>query len=224
MKVNTFAVEEWMNTWESQARYNLSETCVDPLTLQELVQLGDSTVEDFFSGQGNVKLTYGHILGSDEFKRVISRLYTDSVTPDNILITNGAIAGNFLEMYSLIEPGDHVVAVHPTYQQLYDVPASLGATVDLLRLRPETNFLPDLAELDRLCRSASSTTRGTKMIVINNPNNPSGSLMDKALLTDIVSIAKKYDAYLLCDEVYRGLEQDPVHHASGFSDIPSIVQ
>lgn len=89
----------------------------------------------------------------------------------------------------------------PTYQQLYSIPASIGADVAIMNLRQENGYLPDLDELRTL------VTPDTKMICINNPNNPTGALMSRELLEQIIEIARSADAYILCDEVYRHLTQ-----------------
>ncbi len=126
--------------------------------------------------------------------------------PENILVAGGAIGANFLVFYSLVEPGDTVISVFPSYQQLYSVAESFGANVKLLRLREENSWLPDIDELAELVDDK------TKLIVINNPHNPTGSLIEVGLLREICAIAEENDAYLLCDEAYRGLyiKQDDV--------------
>ena len=113
--------------------------------------------------------------------------------------------------YALVEPGDTVISVSPTYQQLYSVAESLGATVKILHLRRERGYLPDIGELRSLVDDK------TRLIVINNPNNPTGALMDEDLMREIVSVAEDCGAYVHCDEVYRGLEHAPE------SQGPSIV-
>ena len=118
-------------------------------------------------------------------------------------ITHGAIGANDLVINALVEPGDTVISVLPTYQQLYSIPESLGARVKICQLRPENGFLPDLAELESLVDSS------TKLICINNPNNPTGALMDEALLRGVAKIAGACGAWVLCDEAYRGLNPAP---------------
>lgn len=210
MDIKTFAVEEWMNEYEMEAVYNIAETCVDSLTVEELISIDGTDPEAFFRSVSSKKLTYGHITGSPGFRELVAGQY-EKVEPENVLVMNGAIGANFLVFYSLVKPGDHVISVHPTYQQLYDVPASFGATVDLLALKSENNFLPDLDELKSLVNEK------TKLICINNPNNPSGALMEREMLEEIVEIARSCGAYILSDEVYRGLWQDDD------ISIPSIV-
>ena len=210
MKIKPFAIEEWMNEYEHDAVYNLAETCVDSLSIEELVTIAGGDYETFFRNIANEKLTYGYITGSPEFKQNVANLYK-TMKPENVLSMNGAIGANFLVLYSLIEPGDEVICVDPTYQQLHSVPESFGAKVKRLRLSPENNYLPDIEKLESLVNSK------TKLIIINNPNNPSGSVMDATYLSKIVEIARENDVYLLCDEVYRGLWQDPN------AEIPSIA-
>lgn len=200
MNIKPFKVEEWMNAYEHEAVYNIAETCVDSLTVGELLSLSGDP-EEFWRSLNDKKLTYGHIEGSPEFRSLIAGLY-QRVQPENVLVMNGAIGANFLVLFSLVKPGDEVISVHPTYQQIYSVPEAFGADVKLLRLRPENQFLPDLDELRSLVSDK------TKLICINNPNNPSGALMGEEMLKEIVDIARSCGAYLLCDEVYRGLYQE----------------
>jgi aspartate/methionine/tyrosine aminotransferase len=200
VRVDQFGVEVWMNEHEVQATWNLGETCIDSLTLDELLELSghaEATLRELLTR----KLTYGDIHGVPRLRQLIAALY-ESVGPDRILLTHGAIGANFLAEYTLVEPGDRVVCVQPTYQQLYSVPASFGADVRLLRLRPEEGFLPNLDELRDLAGGRA------KLICINNPNNPTGALMPLSLLEQIVEVARECGAYLLADEVYRGLEHD----------------
>ena len=207
MQIAPFAVEEWMNRYETQARCNIAETCVDSISLDELLALCQQPRQAFLDQLAKRPLTYGDIVGSPEYLEGICSLYR-TIQPQNILSTHGAAGANHLLFYSLIEPGDRVISVTPTYQQLYSIPSSFGAEVVLLPLRPEEGWLPNLDALRRLAAD------GAKMICINNPNNPTGALMEDSLLEQIVEIARSAGAYLLCDEVYRGLNQDGSKTAS----------
>ncbi|MCG7573170.1 aminotransferase [Phaeobacter sp. CNT1-3] len=199
MYIRPFGVEMWMNEFETKCELNLAETCVTAMTLGDLAEL---------SGQGDalwpqltaMQMTYGAIEGSDRLRDAICGLY-DRQTRDNILTTHGTIGANSLVHQTLVARGDHVISVIPTYQQHYSIPESIGAEVELLHLRAENDFLPDLEELRKMVRP------DTKLIAINNPNNPTGALMDRACLEQIVEIARSVDAWLLCDEVYRGTDQ-----------------
>ncbi|MBB3666285.1 aspartate/methionine/tyrosine aminotransferase [Prauserella sediminis] len=200
MKISEFEVERWMDAWEGTCKYNLAETCVRSLTAGELLDMTGRR-EDVLAELDATPLTYGPIPGSPRLRALVASLYANQ-EPDNILITHGAVGANALVHATLVEPGDHVVAVVPTYQQHYSIPDSYGARVDHLSLREENGWLPDLDELDRL------VTPDTKLIAVNNPNNPTGALIDEAGLTRIATIADRAGAWVLCDEVYRGTDQD----------------
>ena len=143
MDIKTFKVEEWMNEHEKTALYNIADTCVNTLSLDELFSLTNTNKYEFFDGISGQKLGYGHIQGSPDYKNGICKLYK-SLKPENIISTNGAAGANYLVFYSLVNPGDRVISVTPTYQQLYSIPESFNADVQYLRLKPENNFLPDL--------------------------------------------------------------------------------
>ncbi len=201
MDIANFGVEEWLNKWEKKAVYDIAQSSIEALTLEELIGLDGTTVNEFFEQRSQVPLDYGWIEGSAEFKEQVATLY-QKIAPENILQTNGATGANLLALYALIEPGDHVVSMLPTYQQLYDIPKSVGATVDFVQLKEEENWQFDVDELAKLVKPE------TKMICLNSANNPTGTLLDKQTLEKIVTIAKQVDAYVLVDEVYAPLANE----------------
>ena len=181
MNIKPFLVEEWMNEYEVGAKYNIAETCVDSVSLDELFALTGEDKGAFLEELCARRLTYGDIFGLPAFKEGICRLYRD-VKPEQVIPTHGAAGANHHLFYSLVEPGDKVISVLPTYQQLYSIPASLGARVELLHLTRESGYLPDPKELSRLAEG------GVKLICLNNPNNPTGALMPEALLEEIIAL------------------------------------
>lgn len=201
MKIKPFAVEEWMNAWEVGAKYNIAETCVDSISMNDLFELTGEDKTEFLNRLCARRLSYGDIEGLPEFRKGVCGLYK-TLNIENIVPTHGASGANHHVFYSLISPGDRVVSIMPTYQQLYSIPESYGADVQILHLSKENNYLPDLEKLRRL------VTPETKMICINNPNNPTGALMSEQMLREIVEIARSADAWILCDEVYRHLSQE----------------
>ena len=197
MRIDKFKVEEWFNKYENKAVYDLADTCVESLSVNDLLELTGANYGEIF----NQKLNYGAIHGSARLKYAVCTMYKNQL-PQNITITHGAIGANQLVMLSLIENGDKVVSVVPTYQQHYSIPKSIGADVKMFFLKEENNWLPDLDELENV------VNQNTKIICINNPNNPTGAVIPDEILYKIVEIARRSDAYILCDEVYRGLNHD----------------
>lgn len=211
MKIRNFGVEIWMNRYETRCDWNIAETCVESLTVAELLEMAGKT-DTILSELLPMKLTYGAIEGSERLRKLVAGLY-EKQGADNVVITHGAIGANALVHATLVEPGDRVISVLPTYQQHYSIPESYGADVQILKLTEKTGFLPDLEELRRLA------TPGTKLIAINNPNNPTGSLMDRAYLEKIVEIARACGAWILCDEVYRGTDQEGDGMTASIADL-----
>ncbi|MDC9837378.1 aminotransferase [Rhizobium binxianense] len=199
MKIRDFGVEIWMNKYETKCELNLAETCVESLTVAELLDMAGTN--DIAQQLLPLKLTYGEIEGSVRLRTLVAGLY-EKQKIENVITTHGAIGANALVHQTLVDRGDRVISVLPTYQQHYSIPESIGADTQILKLTEETGFLPNLEELKKLA------TPGTKLIAINNPNNPTGSLMDRAYLEQIVEIARACGAWILCDEVYRGTDQD----------------
>ncbi|MGV1764932.1 aminotransferase [Rhizobium rhizogenes] len=211
MKIRDFGVEIWMNRYETICEWNLAETCVESLTMAELLAMAGKT-ETILSELLLLKLTYGAIEGSDRLRRLIAGLYEKQAI-ENVVVTHGAIGANALVHETLVEPGDRVISILPTYQQHYSIPESYGADLQILKLTEANGFLPDLQELWRLA------TPDTKLIVLNNPNNPTGALMDRAYLEKIVEIARISGAWILCDEVYRGTDQQGDGMTASIADL-----
>ena len=197
-----------MGEYEHNVEVNIAETCVKPFTLGEFLEFVGEP--DFLEKIKDLQLTYGYVEGLPELKEGLSRFYKN-IKPDDIFITHGAIDANFQVFYSLVEPGNTVISIFPTYQQLCSVPESFGAKVKLWRLHEENSWMPDLDELNEL------VDKKTKLIVINSPNNPTGALLDEKMLRGIAEIAEDANAYVLNDESYRGLYINPEDW------VPSIV-
>ncbi|KAL1297868.1 hypothetical protein AAFC00_006391 [Neodothiora populina] len=214
--IEPFAVEQWMDKYETTAKYNIAETCCASISVDELRDISEKKGENVIDL--STVLNYGDIRGSENLRTNLARLYSSKVgTPlrtDDILIQPGAIAANYLVLASLIGPGDHVICHYPTYQQLYSVPASLGADVDLWKAKEKKNWQPDADDLKDLIKP------NTKLIIINNPNNPTGAVLRKSLLEKVIELASEHDITILSDEVYR-----PLFHGIGpmDSDFPSSM-
>ena len=202
MDIKTFKVERWMNEYEDDCTYNLAETCIDSLTVRELTEMAGLDTAEFMNELADTRLTYGHIFGSPELLEGIAGLYGELVRPEHVVPMHGAIGANNHVIMALIDPSDNMVSVMPTYQQHYSIPESIGAEVRILNLNLENHFLPDIEKLKEL------VDENTKMITMNSPNNPSGSLIPKDVMEQVIEVARSVGAYVLCDEVYRGISED----------------
>lgn len=211
MRIADFGVEIWMNRWETRCRHNLAETCVDSITVGELLALAGMDEARLAAELAPMRLGYGAIEGSDRLRAAIAARYA-SVTPDAVLVAHGAIGANHLAYEAMVEPGDIVVAVTPAYQQHVSLPESLGAEVRQVRLREAEGWRLDLDEL-------ADAARGAKLLAITNPNNPTGALLAGDELDAVAQIADREGAWILADEVYRGLDPVDPAAARSFADL-----
>ncbi len=211
MRIDTFKIEEWMNRYCPTAQYDLTTTCIAPLSIRDLLAI--CAVENPFE-IFNTKLTYGDIHGSERLKKAVKSLY-ERQEFEHITITHGAIGANQLVFESLLDSGDEVISIVPTYQQHYSIPKALGAKVKLLFLKEENNWLPNLRELE------NTLSARTKLICLNNPNNPTGAVIPDGMLIKIAEIAKERNIWVLSDEVYRGLNMHGNPYSRSMADIYS---
>jgi len=193
MKIDIFKMERMQSTWENVVDYNLSESGVHPLNLKglltpaELDQLTD------------IEIGYTQTNGTVGLREQIARLYP-GIGLEQILATAGSSEANFLLIWSLIEPGDEVLFELPNYMQMGGLLQAFGAVVKPFCLRQDLGWQPDLDELGRL------VTEKTKLIVLTNPNNPTGAVLSPESMKGIIDLAAKHGIWILADEVYQGAE------------------
>jgi aspartate/methionine/tyrosine aminotransferase len=200
VKIETFALERWMSTWEVKVEFDIAESGIYPMSTRELLDFEPPAERDqLLSHLLDLRLGYSEARGTEELRSIIATTY-ENTNADEILVTTGAIEANFLLFNALLEAGDHVVAVYPAYQQLFSVARAIGCDVSLWELRPENDFKYDLDELDRLVNDK------TRLMVINTPHNPTGAMLSAEQVKRIYGLADSVGANVLSDEAYRWLE------------------
>ncbi|MEW6242896.1 MAG: aminotransferase class I/II-fold pyridoxal phosphate-dependent enzyme [Bacillota bacterium] len=213
MRFAPFKIEQWFGKWEFVANYNIAESCASPVSLKELLTWDPdlrSSLENLDQRVLGYRLGYTESNGSEDLRREISSLYRQADPDLNVLVTAGASEANFLLFATLIQPGDEVITEFPTYNQHYELPQAFGATFRPWRLREENNWLPDIDELRRLVSDR------TRLIVITHPHNPTGSIITPDMLKEICEVADSVGAWVLSDEVFKGL------NLSGEDETPRI--
>jgi len=197
MRLEQFSLERMQSTYENQVAFNLSESGVHPLTLGELVD--DDAARGALMNEG---LRYTQSNGTVPLRSVIASLYPGA-SPDHVQVTSGGSEANYITTWNLVEPGDEVVVMVPNYMQTWGLARAFGATVKEWPLaHAERRWRVDLDRLERL------VSPRTKLIVICNPNNPTGARFEAADLDGIAAVASRHGAWILSDEIYRGAERD----------------
>ena len=210
MKIETFKMERMQSTWENAVEFNLSESGVHPLTLEELLD------PEEMDSLRRVRIGYTQTNGTPGLRNRIAALYP-GIGPDQILATSGSSEANFLLIWSLIEPGDEVLFELPNYMQMWGLLRAFGAKVKPFRLREELRWQPDPDEIRGL------VTNKTKLIVLTNPNNPTGAVLSPESVAAIVEIAAEAGAWILADEVYQGAELRGARTPSFFGSYERVL-
>ena len=199
MKLEPFALERWLTTHELHVKYDIAESGIYPQTVSELLAFEPAAErEQVLDHLLGVRLGYSEATGTLELRSLLAETYANC-DPENILVTTGAIEANFLLFNVLLNPGDHVIAPYPAYQQLYSVPRAIGCDVDLWQVRSEKKFRFDLDDLESLVRPE------TRLIVINSPHNPTGAMLSTAETKRVYEMARSVGARVMSDEAYRWL-------------------
>nr|WP_210768780.1 aminotransferase class I/II-fold pyridoxal phosphate-dependent enzyme [Arthrobacter sp. E3] len=134
-----------------------------------------------------------------------NRFYGLNPDPDTeIIISTGATEAIAAAILALTGPGDEVLTFEPFYDS-YGAMIGLSGASHTTAALLAPDFMPDLATLE------SSFSRRTKMVIINNPHNPTGAMFPVEVLNEVVRLAIKYDAVILTDEVYEHLTFGPRH-------------
>ena len=195
-----FALERWQSTWEHRVRINLSESGVHALTVAELLALAGTTPDELLQ----VRLGYGQSDGSETLRAAIAALYPGA-TADHVTVTVGSAEANFCACWSLFREARRVVIVAPTYMQIWGLAENFRARVKPVWLDPARGWEPDPDQIRRVI------TRATDVVVVTDPNNPTGHVLSAAARTAILERVRASGAWLLVDEVYQGAEhQGPV--------------
>jgi aspartate/methionine/tyrosine aminotransferase len=205
MKLEPFAMERMQSTYENQVEFNLSESGVHPLRLGELV-------DDEQSRRAllDEALRYSQSNGTAELREMIAAHYTGA-TAANVQVTNGGSEANYITTWNLVEPGDEVVMMVPNYMQTWGLSRAFGGTIREWPLLPPHGAGGWRVDLDALERLVGARTR---LIIICNPNNPTGARFDAPALDRIAAIASRHGSWILSDEIYRGAELDGRETAS----------
>ncbi len=134
-----------------------------------------------------------------EASAALERRYGEHIDPARIIVSQGGAQGIAAVFDALVRPGDEVILPDPAWPNYLALTRMHGATPVAYGLPRERGYLPDPAEIERLL------TPATKILVINSPGNPTGAVMPRALVQQIVDLAARHDVVVISDEVYDEL-------------------
>ena len=200
MRLPPFLLERWMTRHETNVQFDIAESGILPLSTNDLLDFEPpaeraAAIERLLS----IPLGYSEARGTAVLRQMLAETYSRG-DAEHILVTTGAIEANYLLYNVLLEAGDHVIAPYPAYQQLYEVPRSIGCDVSLWKVGPETGYRYDVDALAKLI------TAKTKVIMVNTPHNPTGAMLSPADAARVYALAESVGATVIGDEAYRWLE------------------
>jgi len=194
--------------------YSLSNSFSQPLTHQELIELtlarGDQELVDAFN---NHNLEYTPNGGSLDLRQAIADLYGPKIQADNVIVFTGAQAALQTAALALTNPLTHTIVFTPGYQSVQEAPLHAGSQLTRIKLSAENGWKINLNEVRGAIRE------NTRYMVINQPHNPTGMLMNHELQTQLKDLANEFGIYLLSDEVYRLLEHNPADRLPAMADL-----
>jgi aspartate/methionine/tyrosine aminotransferase len=207
-----FALEVYLGQYEFTAKYHLTASDPQSMSIAELLALegGDSRAAFL-----NMGLGYTTTWGAPDLREAIAATY-DSLTAEDVLVFSGAQEAMYWTMQTLVGAGDHVIVTVPNYQSMESVPIATGAEVSGLPLwEGSGSTLRWVLNLDRL---RALLRPNTKAIAINVPNNPTGFVPDADTYRELVELCDERGIVLFSDEVYRGIELDETNRRAQVAD------
>lgn len=208
MHIAPFRIEEYYARHEFTAAYMLSSSDAESVAVADLLALEP----DAESRLRSLRLGYTESPGSPALRQAIASLY-GTVEPDDVVVVSAAEEGIFTAYLALLGPGDHVVVETPCYESALELARYAGAEVTEWRRSSADGWAHDLDALEQALRA------DTRLVYVNTPHNPTGTLMPRAVLDRVVELAAERGAWLYCDEVYRELEHDPADRLPAAVDL-----
>jgi aspartate/methionine/tyrosine aminotransferase len=203
-----FRLETYFSRWEFTARYNLTASDAQTMSMAELLALAGD--EDRAAWE-TLSLGYTETYGDPALRAAIAQTY-DRLDPDDVICFAGAEEGLYLAMQVLLGSGDHAVVVTPNYQAAETVPLSL-CQVTGVALDRDHDWSLDLDQVRAALRP------NTRVVSVNFPNNPTGKVLPQAELDQLAELCDERGIHLFSDEVYRGLERDPARTLTQAADL-----
>jgi aspartate/methionine/tyrosine aminotransferase len=192
LEFEEFKLERWLSETRFICDIDLSASVITHLKYNELISEKDL----------DMPIRIGPTNGIEILREEISKLYSEVVTAEGVLVTHGAAEANFLLLNYLIKPGDDCVFIVPNYMQAWGILKAVGAKVKLVYLDEKNSYKINVDEINELVSSK------TKAILLTNPNNPTGARMTLDEQRAICQIAEDVSGYVIGDEVLCGLEVD----------------
>ena len=203
-----FALEVFFSKWEFRAKYHMTASDIESMTIGELLDMAPPESRTAFDKQW---LGYTETWGSPALRAEIAKTY-DTAEAGEILCFAGAEEGIYIAMQILLSKEDHAIVVVPNYQAAETVPLTI-CEVSGVPLDPAANWSLDI-DLVR-----AQLKPNTRLISVNFPNNPTGAVLERSRFDELVKLCSERGIYLFSDEVYRGVEREEAIRLPQVADV-----
>ena len=203
-----FRLETYFSRWEFAARFHLTASDAESVTIAELLAMASPADRAAFEG---LRLGYTETFGAPDLREAIAATY-ERRSADDVLCFMGAEEGVYATMHALLEARDHAIIVTPNYQSLETVPLSI-CTVTGVPLDPDDGWSLDI---DRV---AAAIRPSTRLISINFPHNPTGKVLERDRFDAVIALCRAHGLWLFSDEVYRPLGPEGAPHLPQAADV-----
>ena len=177
------------------------------------IELENTIGRSFGSILKNVNLGFAADEGTLSLRSTLAKFHYESIKANDVITHAGAQEALFCAFYAMLKTGDKVLAVAPIFEPLVQIPLNIGCDVSYVHLDAGNQWSLDLEAVEAHFKS------GCELFVINFPHNPTGATLTESELTVIVNLCRKYDVWLLSDEVFRGLEHSLNYRLPAVADI-----
>ncbi|WP_298194848.1 aminotransferase class I/II-fold pyridoxal phosphate-dependent enzyme [Novosphingobium sp.] len=193
--MRNFALEVYFSKWEFAAKYHLTASDAQSMTVSQLLAHASPADRERFD---NLHLGYTKTFGAEPLLHEIAKTY-ETIHEDQLLCFAGAQEGIYVAMQVLLTPADHCIVITPNYQSAETIPLSICAVTGVA-LDENANWALDLDAVRAALRP------NTKLISINFPNNPTGAIPSQETFAGLIELCRERGIWLFSDEVYRLIE------------------
>ncbi|MEM9855525.1 MAG: pyridoxal phosphate-dependent aminotransferase [Pseudomonadota bacterium] len=202
-----FRLETHFSKWEFKARFHMTASDAESLSLHELLALATPEEREEFESMG---LGYTETFGAPDLRAAIAGLY-GGIGADDVLCFAGASEGIFAANQAILEADSHAIVVTPNYQSHETLPLSICAA-SAVPLDASENWQLDI---DRV---RAAILPNTKLVTINFPHNPTGAILSPDRYEALIDLCRHHGIYILHDEIFRGLGP------SGCAHLPPVAE
>ena len=203
-----FRLETHFSKWEFKARYHLTASDAESISMRDLLAMATPEEREEFEG---LWLGYTETFGAPDLREAIAATY-DTRDANDVLCFAGASEGIFAANFVILDKDSHAIVVTPNYQSHETLPVAICEATGI-PLDPDDGWSLDI---DRVAEAVRPNTR---LVTINFPHNPTGAILSLDRYHSLIELCRKHGIYILHDEIFNGLGPTGTNHLPFVTDI-----